>query len=196
MSEADTGRMSTIPKWDGRAETCPHYISQLGVLAEYHDYSDAMDEIEMATCPTKTQFVAISSNTVSPGLQLAMLYKANNRICAIITLGQGSDHGLALIDKTKSPDYPQGLAWKFVKAAMKKNKPNDASAEMELDAALDKLQFRQAGTFYNDVVSVCARYDIQKNRNGSGQAVEEEAAGCSVHQYGSRSSEGWSAQFR
>ena len=65
------------------------------------------------------------------------------------------------MEKTKSPDYPQGLAWKFVKAATKKNKPNYTTAEMELDAALDKMQFRQAGAFYNDVVSVCARFDIQ-----------------------------------
>ena len=163
MSEADTGRMSTIPKWDGRAETCPRYLSQLGALAEYHDCGNAMDETEMNNCPTRTQYVAISDKTVTPGLEQATLYKANKRICAIITLGQGSDHGLAMMEKTKSPDFPQGLAWKFVNAAMKKNKPNDTTAEMELDAALDKLQFRQAGTFYNDVVSVCARFDIHKS---------------------------------
>ena len=55
MSEADTGRMSIIPNWDGKAETCPCCLSQLGALAEYHDYSDAMDETEMHNCPTKMQ---------------------------------------------------------------------------------------------------------------------------------------------
>ena len=125
--------------------------------------SRGMDEVEMANCPTKTEYGAIIDKTANPGLAKAMLYKANKRMCAIITLGQGSDHGLALMEKTKETDFPQGLAWKFVDAAMKKNKPNDTTAEMELDAALDKVQFRQAGQFYNDVVSVCARFDIQKS---------------------------------
>ena len=121
-----------------------------------------MYETGISNCPTKTADAAISDKTVNPGLTQVTLYKANKRMCAIITLRQGSDHVLALMEKTKELDFPQGLAWKFVEAAMKKNKPNDTTAEMELDAVLDKLQFRQAGTFYNDVVSVCARFDIQK----------------------------------
>ena len=67
MSVADTGRMSTIPKWDGRADTCPRYLSQLGALLKYHDYGDVMDETEMG--PTKTQYVTISDKTVTPGLE-------------------------------------------------------------------------------------------------------------------------------
>ncbi len=137
----DTRKMSTIPKWDGRAQTCPRYLSQLVALAEYHDCGDAMDEVEMVNCPTKTEYGAIIDKTANPGLAKATLYKANKRMCAIITLGQGSDYGLALMEKTKETDFPQGLAWKFVEAAMKKNKPNDTTAEMELDAALDKLHF-------------------------------------------------------
>ena len=71
--------MSKIPKWDGRAETCPRYFLQIGALAEYHYYSDVMDETEMANCPTKTQYLAISDKTILPGLQLATLSKANKR---------------------------------------------------------------------------------------------------------------------
>ena len=46
--------------------------------------------------------------------------------------------------------------------AMKKNKPNNASAEIQLDNELDNLMFKSAGDFYNDVVSVTSRYDIPK----------------------------------
>jgi len=49
---------------------------------------------------------------------------------------------------------------------MKKNTPCNVSAEIELDSALEKLQFYSAGNFYNynNVVSVRARFNIHKSK--------------------------------
>ncbi len=58
------------------------------------------------------------------------LYKANKKLCAIIELGQGKSHGMAMLGKTKCDDYPNGLAWEFVVKAKKANKPSDASIIM------------------------------------------------------------------
>ena len=35
---------------------------------------------------------------------LVELYKANKKLCAIIALGQGKSHGIALLGKTKNDD--------------------------------------------------------------------------------------------
>ena len=80
-----------------------------------------------------------------------------------MTLGQGSAHGLVAIKKTKSHDYPNGLIYKLIAMLMKKNKPKEVSAETELGAKLEKIQFRMANDYYNLVVMVMARYEVDKS---------------------------------
>ena len=64
--------------------------------------------------------------------------------------------------KTKSDDYPNGLAYEFVAKAKKANKPSDASAMIELEIELEKLQLKGARDFYNDVVGVLDKYEVTK----------------------------------
>jgi hypothetical protein len=42
-------------------------------------------------------------------LILVDLYKANKKLWAIIMLGHGKSHGMAIHSKTNSDDYPNGL---------------------------------------------------------------------------------------
>lgn len=51
-------------------------------------------------------------------------------------LGQSKSHGMAFPGKTKSDDFPNGLAW-VVSKAKKVNRPSDASAVIELEVELD-----------------------------------------------------------
>ena len=44
---------------------------------------------------------------------------------------------MALLRKTKNDDYPNGLAWEFVKKAKKANKPSGARAMIEMDIELN-----------------------------------------------------------
>ena len=62
----------------------------------------------------------------------------------------------------KSDDYTNGLAYEFVAKAKKENKPSDASAMIELEVELEKLQLKGARDFYNDVVSVLDKYKVTK----------------------------------
>ena len=64
-------------------------------------------------------------------------------------LGQWSDHGLAVIKKTKSPDHRNGLIYKSIAMLMKKNKHKDVSAEIKLGGELEKMQFLMANDYYN-----------------------------------------------
>jgi hypothetical protein len=49
------------------------------------------------------------------------MYKMNTKLRTIILLGQGKSHGMALLSKTKSDDYPypNGLAWEFMNIVKK-----------------------------------------------------------------------------
>ena len=90
------------------------------------------------------------------------LYKANKKLCAIIALDQGKSHSTALLGKTKSEDFPNGLAHELVVQVKNANKPSDTSAMIELETELDKFQLKGARDFYNDVVGVLDKYEVTK----------------------------------
>ena len=97
-----------------------------------------MDELVMAGCPTKAEYVTLDQGDEDNKSKIS-IYKANRRMCIIMTLGQGINHGLAVIKKTKWPDHPNGLLHKAIVILMKKNKPSDVSAEIDIDSELEKL---------------------------------------------------------
>ena len=133
--------LSTVPYWDGKAQTAGMYISKVEAMMEYHDNGDAMDATIMATCPTKTQYETFVNSNDANEKKLAKLYQQNKKACAIMVMGQKSNHGLAIIEKTKTDDFPHGVAWKAVATMKRKNKPKDMSAEIEMEAELHKIQF-------------------------------------------------------
>jgi hypothetical protein len=105
------------------------------------------------------EFVAIDI-TRPENQMLVDLYKANKKRCAIIELGQGKSHGMVLISRTKPDDYPNGFAWECINKAKKASTPSDASAVIELEMELERLQLKDARDFYNDMVRVMDRYEV------------------------------------
>ena len=108
--------LSKIPYWDGKAESFGVYISKIKAYAKFMGIGDALDPVMMANCPTKSEFTII--NVTNPtNVPLVELYKANKKLCAIIALGHGKSHGIALFGKTRSKDYTNRLAFEFVAKA-------------------------------------------------------------------------------
>lgn len=160
---SDDSKNITVPKWDGKAETCPRYLAKISALAEYYGCGDALDETEMTNCPNETEFKSLvaSSTQTNDEKKKIQLYKQNKRLCAIITLGQDSDHGLAAIRRTVAKGtHPHGLAYKFMNILEEKHRPCDASAKIALAAELRAIPFKMAGDYYNEVVGAMARYDV------------------------------------
>ena len=126
--------------WSGG--TCPRYIAKIEALAIYQQCEDALDETEMVNCPTKAAYNAIDKATNDVNKKkLLSLYRQNAKMVATIVLGQASDHGLAVVEKTKTTDNPSGFAWKSIDALKKKSKPSNATAEIALDDDLDDIKF-------------------------------------------------------
>ena len=153
------------PKWDGKASTCPRYLDHVESLAVFHDCGDAFDKTTMANCPKKSEFDILmgQSTKTDDDKEKINLYKQNRRMCAILKLGQESDHGLAIVKKSVSVDHPNGLAWKIVQHLMDKYRPNDVAARIQMTNALKKLKFGDANKYYNDVVGVCAKFNVVKS---------------------------------
>ena len=83
-----------------------------------------MDESAMEKFPTKTEYAALDKAD-DPNKPVIDLYEATKNMVAIVTLGQGSDHGLVVIKKTNSPDHPIGLIYKSIAMLMKKKKAQE-----------------------------------------------------------------------
>ena len=58
-----------------------------------------------------------------------------------IVMGQQSDYVMIIVEKTKSTDYPIGLAWKVLAAMRKKCKPSNTTAEIKMEQEVDSLRF-------------------------------------------------------
>ena len=115
---SDKAKSVSVLKWDGKADSCPRYLVKIRALAEFHSCGDTLDETEMVKCPTVTHFKVLSTQmtrSADEDCQIK-LYKLNKRLCAIIMLGQESDHGLAVMEGTvEAGVHPHGLGYKFVK---------------------------------------------------------------------------------
>ena len=105
--------LSKIPYWDGKAESFSVYVSKIKAYAEFMGVGGALDPLLMMNCMTKLEFAVI--DIMNPtNVPLVELCKANKKLCAIIALGQSRSHGIALLGKMKSDDYPNGLAYEVL----------------------------------------------------------------------------------
>ncbi len=93
---------------------------------------------------------------------LINLYKANKNLCVIIVLGQGKHYGMALLSKTKSDEYFNGIACESMSKSKKANKPSDESMAMKLAVELDQLQLKAMRDFYYDMGQVMDKYKVSK----------------------------------
>ena len=83
---------SKIPSWDGKEGLFGVYANKLAFYAEFVGCGDVLDEIKMRKCPTKSEFETLDPSVTADKVKID-LYKANNKMCSIIGLGQNrSDH--------------------------------------------------------------------------------------------------------
>ena len=155
-------KTNSIPAWDGAEKTCGRYLSKIEAQAQYYEMAEALDESEMQACPDKAAFALIPSTTTDANEKARRhLYKSNLKLMATLVMGQDSDLGMAMIEKTKTVDFPSGVAWMVLAAMRKKCKPCDATAEIQMEQEIEGLGFTLARKYYQDVIGVQARYNVQ-----------------------------------
>ena len=164
-SDGFSASKTMIPHWDGKAKTYALYRSQYGGVAVFTECGDALDPALMRDMPTKPEYLTIKNRdtTASPWSddekRRMALYVANTKMSAIFVLGQSKNHAVRVLDQTKTDDYPHGFVWKALETLDASNKPNDMTAEIELENALERVNFGQADDYYANIVDVCARFD-------------------------------------
>jgi hypothetical protein len=76
--------------------------------------------------------------------------------------------------------HPHGLAYKFLNILEEKYKPSDASAKVSLMSELRAIPFKMANDYYNNVVGVTARYDVQLNETSLIEYLTEKVRDTSI----------------
>ena len=181
MDDDRKTNVASIPTWDGAEATCPSYIAKIEALAIYQQCKDALDENEMGNCPTKLAYNGINKVTTdNDKKRMLSLYMQNAKRVTTIVLGQAINHGLTVVQKTKTTDNPSGFAWKSIDAMKKKSKPSNTTAEVTLNEDLDNIKFTSAKKYYNDVIAVTARYDVPASETGLKQEVLEKGRQCGI----------------
>jgi hypothetical protein len=148
--------LSKIPHWDRKAESFGVYVSRIKAYAKFMDVGDALDPVLMANCLTNWSLQKLTSR-IPP---ICLLWRCTRH--AIIALGQGNSHRIALLGKMKNDDYPNGLAYEFFAKAKKANKPPDVSAMIKLEIELESLHLKVARDFYNAMVGVLDIHGVMK----------------------------------
>eukprot|EP00956_Cyclotella_meneghiniana_P013481 scaffold19541_cov35-Cyclotella_meneghiniana.AAC.1 len=149
-----------IQKWDGKKETFDRFDAQVTALASILEVEDALNESKFTGFPTDSEYDGFDLANLGANAQKAKIYQQNKRMCALLTLAQSSSHGLAIINKTKTADCKYGRADQIMKSLKTKYSPKDTGAKIEMELALDKLQFKFANDFYNQVMATTAMYSV------------------------------------
>ena len=97
MSKNSLGK---IPYWDSKMESFGVNVRKMKAYAKFMGIGDALDLVLMANCPTQSEFAMI--NITNPtNVHLVELYKVNKKLCAIIALGWGKNHGIVLLGQKR-----------------------------------------------------------------------------------------------
>jgi hypothetical protein len=98
-----------ISFWDWEAKSFEVCVRKIEASANFVGIGGALDPILMENRPTQSEFVALGV-TRPDNLTLVDLYEMNKKLCMIIVLSQGESHRMVHRSKTKSDDYPNGIA--------------------------------------------------------------------------------------
>ena len=150
-----------IPTWDGKRDTYDTYKFKLMAYAAVKKLRDALDESKMIGCCTQSEYDAhvASGSTDAAVVAAKKLFEDNEALSGTFSIGQSSTVGINAIRKTMSDDFPLGKVCEALKALSLVNKPNDFTAEIELENEVRKVIFKGANDYHTEVTNLLAQFD-------------------------------------
>lgn len=161
-SDSDNLGKFSGPYWDGTRETFANYFDKFEALADYNDATNAMTASGMTNCPTKSEFDGLDKTSTDAGIRARIkLYNDNKKLCSIFALGQNGGTGMAALKSTKTPDFPSGLIHQTLTDLSETNKPNDVTAEIELENEIGRVKFSNANDYHTEVTGIMSSFECK-----------------------------------
>ena len=150
-----------VPLWDGKRDTFDTYVYKLRAYAAIKKLIDALDEAKMRGCITQSDYDSLvaGSSTDAAHIAAKKLFKDNEELTGIYVLGQTSQAGINAIRKTVNADFPLGKVVLAIKALSLVNKPADRTAEIEMEAEVQRVVFKNGNDYFTEVTDILAQFD-------------------------------------
>jgi NurA-like 5'-3' nuclease len=162
-------KLLRLPLFDGKHEKFQVWWTQLEAYAGVFGFLAALKPGGEHTMPA-TDATVINKTTTS-GKAEAAAKKQNAIAVANLAMSFTMDGTMALIYKSKTANWPNGLAWKIAEALKKKYQPQDTMTRVEVRHQLDKIIMKKdadPATLFEQLNSIENRY------NTATRKIEEE----------------------
>jgi hypothetical protein len=157
--ESTTSRTVSVPTFSGEAKDFDIFWPRFEAYAEQRGFYDAIsvDPVDPDLPDEHDKFS--SSSEVEKREKLAV--KRNKLAISAFTLAFTTKALMNRVSKSKTSEYPRGLAWKITEGLMKKYRPVDRIAKVEAKAALRKIvmnEKEEPDDFFNKLSAVQQTY--------------------------------------
>ena len=164
-------RLSTPPKFKGEQGKFNIWWTQMYAFAGVVGFSAALKPTKLTNLPDEEHKEI--DETVDDGKKAKRALNIHNMAMAMLSLSFDSEKLINIINKSRTKEWPGGLAHVVVSELFKLFKPQDLMARIEMRSALDKLKMKASqspDSFYDEYVCVMAQYTDVDERDKLSEA--------------------------
>ncbi|MGH7955290.1 MAG: hypothetical protein ACREOZ_04950, partial [Gloeomargaritales cyanobacterium] len=149
-----------VPGFDGKKANYESWSIRWDAFAEVEQFEEALVKGGDPKMPTSSTEIIDETNSVGKAAMKAK--KQNRKAVAYYTLAFKNIRLLALVNKSKTTEWPGGLAWKIKEALTKKYRPNDIVAQAELRQRMNAVSMKKTedpATLFEQLSEIEAIYN-------------------------------------
>jgi hypothetical protein len=138
--QVETGAMNVykVPNFGGKQEDFPVWMTKAQAVATLKGFAPALELGFESKLPDRADAVLNENDAGDKAKKLAL--EMNNLGMSHLTMALGSDEMLGMIEQSKTPEFPGGLACKVWEALLEEYQPDDTIASAEMLRALTNLK--------------------------------------------------------
>ena len=140
MAETVSVRGLRLPETDGDKKTLDMWWTRFYSYAECYGFSECLKATAEADLPASA--AAVVDETTDPGKLQAAARKRNKLAVASFTMAFQTESMMSMVYKSKTAEYPGGLAHLIVAQLLAKLQPKDKVARVEMRQALNKVSMK------------------------------------------------------
>lgn len=137
----DKGNVIKLPPFDGRKKKFPLWWSKFEAACNVKGCAEALEENFESVLPTNEAEILDMSTDKGKAYKKSKVQ--NTLAVCYFRLSLDSPKLLKMIEASKSPEWPGGLACDIKKRLMKKYRPDDVTALAEMTTKLSKLKLKK-----------------------------------------------------
>ena len=142
MSSSTTMKTVRLPSFSGNSKDFQVWWMRFTAFATVWGFSQSVKRNTDPNLPA-TEDTVIADETQGPGKLQSEARKSNAVAMANLTMAFGTEALMGLIEKSKSREWPNGLACRVVERMFQKYQPEDTISKVEMRQELSKVRMKK-----------------------------------------------------